>query len=148
LNGPTPAARKPKVATRERAIRHDRIFARMLVGQSYQAIAAAEAITPRRLRKLVQDALQKDNVNPRNDFVVVEIARLEGALRLIEQKWPKASSMWSTSGQSARTARPLPRPSRAAAIARPSRSLESGHAGGNRPLRRRSAASRNINVDA
>ena len=86
MNEPTPAVRKPKLSAYELAIRRDRIFARLLEGQPYQAIAAAEAITPRRVRKIVQEALQKDNVHPKRDFILVQIARLEGALRLIEQK--------------------------------------------------------------
>jgi DNA-binding CsgD family transcriptional regulator len=86
LEAQNPAAAKPRLSTRELAIRRDRIFARMLEGQSYLAIAAAEAITPRRVRKIVQEALKKDNVHPKQDFVLVQIARLEGALRLIEQK--------------------------------------------------------------
>jgi hypothetical protein len=86
LNAPIPSIAKRKLTIHELAIRRDRIFARMLEGRSYLEIAAAEAITPRRVRQIIQDALQKDNVNPQNDFVLVQIARLEVALRVIEQK--------------------------------------------------------------
>ncbi|MGA2795669.1 MAG: hypothetical protein ABSE69_19560 [Roseiarcus sp.] len=86
MDTPPPPAPRPRLTVRERAIRRDRIFARMLEGQSYAAIAAAEAITPRRVRKIVQEALAHENVDPRSDFVLVQIARLEEALRLVEQK--------------------------------------------------------------
>jgi DNA-binding CsgD family transcriptional regulator len=86
LNAPTLAARKPRFTVHDLAIRRDRIFARVLEGQSCQAIAVAEAITPRWVRKIVHDALQKDNMNAKSDFVLVQIARLEGILRAIEQK--------------------------------------------------------------
>jgi hypothetical protein len=87
LNAPIPATIKnPPLTARDRIVRRDRIFARMLEGQAYNAIAAAEGITPRRVRKIVQEALQKNSVHPQRDFVLVQIARMEGALRLVEQK--------------------------------------------------------------
>ncbi|WP_158817916.1 hypothetical protein [Methylocapsa sp. S129] len=86
MNAATLTAQKPKLTAHDHAIRRDRIFARMLEGQSYQEIAAAEAITPRRVRQIIQAALQKDNVDPQTDFILVQIARLEAALRVIEQK--------------------------------------------------------------
>ncbi len=68
-NASNPSAPKPRLnAHRTSPPAADRIFARMLEGQSYQAIAGAEAITPRRVRKIVQDALAKENVNPKSDF--------------------------------------------------------------------------------
>jgi DNA-binding CsgD family transcriptional regulator len=85
-NASNPSAPKPRLNAQELSARRDRIFARMLEGQSYQAIAGAEEITQRRVRKIVQDALAKENVNPKSDFILVQIARLEGALRLVEQK--------------------------------------------------------------
>ncbi|WP_158818310.1 hypothetical protein [Methylocapsa sp. S129] len=87
MDTPAPAIPKePRLTAHDRVIRRDRIFARMLEGQPYHAIAAAEGITQRHVRKIVQEALKKDNVDPKQDFVLVQIARLEGALRLIEQK--------------------------------------------------------------
>jgi hypothetical protein len=79
------SATTPRRTARELDIRRDRIFARLLEGQTYGQIAD-EAITTRRVRKIVQDALAKDCVDPKTDFVFVQIARLEGALRLVEQK--------------------------------------------------------------
>ena len=86
MNAPTLIAPKAKLTAHDLAARRDRIFARMLEGQSYAGIAAAEAITPRRVRQIIQEALKKGDVHPRHDFVLVQIARLEAALRVIEQK--------------------------------------------------------------
>jgi hypothetical protein len=87
LNAPaTTSAKKTPLTARDRLVRCDRIFARMLEGQAYNSIAAAEGITPRRVRKIVQEALLKNSVRPQRDFVLVQIARMEGALRLVEQK--------------------------------------------------------------
>jgi hypothetical protein len=77
---------RPRRTARELDIRRDRIFARLLEGQTYGQIAVSEAVTPRRIRQIVQDALAEDGVDPKTDFVFVQIARLEGALRLVEQK--------------------------------------------------------------
>jgi hypothetical protein len=86
MDAPSPAAAKSRLTLEQLAMRRDRIFARLLEGQSYPAIAAAEGITLRRVRKIVQDALERESVNPKSDFILVQIARLEGALRLIEEK--------------------------------------------------------------
>jgi hypothetical protein len=57
MNTPVRPARKARLSVDEGLIRRDRIFARRLDGQSHAAIAAAEAITPRRLRRIAQEGL-------------------------------------------------------------------------------------------
>jgi hypothetical protein len=82
---PTPPARSA-AASHKRAMRANRIFARMLEGQPYQAIAKAERVTDRRVRQIVQEWLHRWDIDPSEEYVLVQIARLEGALRMIERE--------------------------------------------------------------
>ena len=86
MDAPADPAPKRRLSAHELLIRRDRIFARLLEGQSHAAIAEAEGITTRRVREIVDDGLSYEGVDPREDFVHVQVARLEEALRLIEQK--------------------------------------------------------------
>ena len=67
-------------------MRRDRIFARLLDGQSAAAVAAEEGLTPRRVRQMVREALDRWDANPAQDYADLQIARLEAALRTLEQK--------------------------------------------------------------
>jgi hypothetical protein len=80
---PTASSRLPAA---ERALRRDRIFAQLLDGQSIAAIAVEEKVTPRRIRQIIEQALAQWDADPVQDYVGMQIARLEPALRLIEQK--------------------------------------------------------------
>jgi hypothetical protein len=86
LNEPIQPARRRRLSAHELTMRRDRVFARMLEGQRYPEIAVAEAITLRQVREIIQEALAQEDVDPQSDFALVQIARLEGALRLIEKK--------------------------------------------------------------
>lgn len=81
-----PTDPSPRLTARDRAMRRDRIFARLLEGQSAAAIAAEEGVTARRVRQIVRDSLERWDADPAQDYAGVQIARLESALRLIEQK--------------------------------------------------------------
>jgi hypothetical protein len=80
------AAAASRLPAAERALRRDRIFAKLLDGQSIAVIAAEESVTPRRVRQIIEQALQQWDADPVQDYVGMQIARLEPALRLIEQK--------------------------------------------------------------
>ncbi len=80
------SASQPRLTAHDRAMRRDRIFARLLDGQSAAAIAAEEGITPRRIRQMVREALDRWDANPTQDYADLQIARLEAALRALEQK--------------------------------------------------------------
>jgi hypothetical protein len=67
-------------------MRANRIFARMLEGQSYAAIAEAEGLSVRRVREIVQQALDRWDIEPSQEYTLAPIARLDSALRLIERK--------------------------------------------------------------
>jgi hypothetical protein len=86
--GPNPrgAPAAARLNARERALRRDRIFARLLDGQAISVIAAKENLTTRRVRQIVAQELEWRDADPADDYAALQIARLEAALRLIEQK--------------------------------------------------------------
>ena len=80
---PAPAAAKPIQFLTEEHKRAQRIFARLMGGESMRAIAASENLSLRRVQQIVRDQLDRRNANPADDFALLQIARLERALDLI-----------------------------------------------------------------
>ena len=79
-----PVAAKPPV--RNAAARHQRtrqVFARLMEGQSTRDIAAAEALSVRRVQQIVRAELKRREANPAEDYVIMQVARLERALDLL-----------------------------------------------------------------
>jgi hypothetical protein len=79
---PAPAA-KPVQFSSEEHKRAQRIFARLMGGESMRAIATSENLSLRRVQQLVREQLDRRNANPADDFALLQIARLERALDLI-----------------------------------------------------------------
>ena len=79
-----PAAVKPPVrnpvASRAR-IRH--VFARLMEGQSTRDVAAAEGVSVRRVQQIVQVELARRGANPAEDYLLMQVARLERAVELL-----------------------------------------------------------------
>jgi hypothetical protein len=93
VTDPTPTRpAKPRHTAYDRAMRANRIFARMLEGQAYPEIGGTEGLSVRRARMIVQEALDRWDIEPRKDYALVQIARLDSALRLVEERSPMASS--------------------------------------------------------
>src|ERR1700722_4852508 len=67
----------------EEHLRAQRIFARLMGGESMRAIAASENLSLRRVQQIVREQLDRRNANPADDFALLQIARLERALDLI-----------------------------------------------------------------
>jgi hypothetical protein len=67
----------------EEGERAQRIFARLIAGESMRAIAAAETLSVRRVQQIVREQLDRRDANPADDFALLQIARLERALDLI-----------------------------------------------------------------
>jgi RibD C-terminal domain len=63
--------------------RAQRIFARLIGGQSIRAIAAAERLSVRRVQQIVRQELERRDANPADDYALLQIARLERALDLL-----------------------------------------------------------------
>ena len=81
-----PHARRPPKPVRSLAEgrkRAQRIFARLMAGKSIRAMAASETLSVRRVQQIVRDELDRRDVNPADDFALLQIARLERALDLI-----------------------------------------------------------------
>ena len=78
-----PASTKPVRSSTEERKRAQRIFARLMGGESMRAIAAAETLSLRRVQQIVRDELDRRDANPADDFALLQIARLERALDLI-----------------------------------------------------------------
>jgi len=79
LDEPPPAAR---VSAIEREVRRHRIMERALRGWSYELIAGAENLTPRRIRQIVRETLALREVDPAREHIRLQIARLDASLRL------------------------------------------------------------------
>ena len=65
-----------------KALRRQRIFARLRMGFAYSDIAREEGVTPRRIRQIVSEALQRQQADSDTDHAILQRARLEKALRL------------------------------------------------------------------
>ncbi len=80
---PASAAAKRVRSSAEARQRAQRIFARLMGGDSIRAIAASETLSVRRVQQIVREHLDRRNANPADDFALLQIARLERALDLI-----------------------------------------------------------------
>ncbi len=81
---PAPArVSKPTRSVTEEHKRAQRIFARLMGGESMRAIAASENLSLRRVQQIVREQLDRRDSNPADDFALLQIARLERALDLI-----------------------------------------------------------------
>jgi hypothetical protein len=72
--------RRPNEHMRE--LRRARIFARLREGWPYAEIAREEGLTDRRIRQIVSETLKKRVVDEPTDHAMLQLARLEPALRL------------------------------------------------------------------
>ncbi len=77
------ASATPVSSPIEARLRAQRIFARLMAGQSIRAIAETEALSVRRIQQIVREQLDRRNANPADDFALLQIARLERALDLV-----------------------------------------------------------------
>jgi hypothetical protein len=77
---------RPRVTAADRARRRLRIFARMQEGWSYEAIAEEEKLSRERIRQIVKQSLDRREVDPSADYLRLQIARLDPALRLAAAK--------------------------------------------------------------
>jgi predicted transcriptional regulator len=75
---PLPA--RPRLNPITKALRRERIFAMLQLGASYAHIAREEGLSPRRVRKIVADALKRQQVDDLPDHALLQLVRLEGAL--------------------------------------------------------------------
>lgn len=82
MDNATAPAKRPRLNPHGKAVRRKRIFERLRGGWSYEAIAREEKVTTRRIRQIVAEALRRREVDGGSDHALLQLARLESALRL------------------------------------------------------------------
>jgi predicted transcriptional regulator len=79
---PAPKPSRPKLNPYTKALRRERIFARVQVGASIAEIAGEEGMSEQRVRKIISDTLKRQEVDDLPDHALLQIFRLEGALAI------------------------------------------------------------------
>ena len=70
------------LSAKERMLRRERIFARLREGWAYGGIAHAERLSSKRISQIVSKTLQRRAVDSASDHAMLQLSRLEPALRL------------------------------------------------------------------
>ncbi len=70
---------RPRLNPYAKALRRERIFARLRLGWAYRDIAREERVSERRVRKIVSDALERQRVDTAQDHALLQLMRLETA---------------------------------------------------------------------
>ena len=77
---PRPA--RPQLNPYTKALRRERIFSQLRLGASCEDIAREEGLSGQRVRKIVADALKRQEVDDGPDHAILQLFRLEQAQRL------------------------------------------------------------------
>ncbi len=70
---------RPRLNPYAKALRRERIFARLRLGWAYRDIAREERVSEQRIRQIVSDALQRQGVDTAQDHALLQLMRLETA---------------------------------------------------------------------
>jgi predicted transcriptional regulator len=73
---------RPRLNPYTKALRRERIFSRLRLGASSADIAREEGLSEQRVRKIVADALKRQEVEDPPDHALIHLVRLEGAQAL------------------------------------------------------------------
>ena len=73
---------RPKLNPYTKALRRERIFSRLRLGASSADIAREEGLSEQRVRKIVADALKRQEVDDLPDHALLQLVRLESAQAL------------------------------------------------------------------
>jgi predicted transcriptional regulator len=79
---PAPKPSRPKLNPYTKALRRERVFARVQVGASIAEIAREEGLSEQRVRKIISDTLKRQEVDDLPDHALLQVFRLEGALAI------------------------------------------------------------------
>jgi hypothetical protein len=82
MDNATAPRKRVRLNPHSKAMRLERILDRLRGGLSYDAIASEEGVTPRRIRQIVTEALRRQEVDGDTDQALLQLVRLENALRL------------------------------------------------------------------
>ena len=78
-NDTAPRAARPRLNPYTKALRRERIFSWLQLGASYADLAREEGLSEQRVRKIVADALKRQEVDDLPDHALLQLVRLEGA---------------------------------------------------------------------
>jgi hypothetical protein len=81
-NETAPKPARPRLNPYTRALRRERIFSQLQLGASCADIAREERLSEQRVRKIVADALKRQEVDDPSDHALLQLVRLEGAQAL------------------------------------------------------------------
>jgi hypothetical protein len=70
---------RPRLNPYTKALRRERIFSRLRLGASSADVAREEGLSEQRVRKIVADALKRQEVEDPPDHALIQLVRLEGA---------------------------------------------------------------------
>jgi hypothetical protein len=84
-NKTAPQPARPRLNPYTKALRRERIFSRLQLCASYADVAAEEGLSEQRVRKIVADALKREEVDDLPDHALLQLFRLEGAQALAAQ---------------------------------------------------------------
>jgi hypothetical protein len=73
---------RPRLNPYTKALRRERIFSRLRLGASSADIAREEGLSEQRVRKIVADALKRQELDDPSDHALLQLVRLESAQAL------------------------------------------------------------------
>jgi hypothetical protein len=74
-----PQSARPRLNPYTKALRRERIFSRLRLGASSVDVAREEGLSEQRVRKIVADALKRQEIDDPRDHALLQLVRLEGA---------------------------------------------------------------------
>ena len=80
-----PKQARPRLNPYTKALRRERIFARIKLGWTYERIARDEGVSDRRIRQIVTDALRREELDGPTDHALIQRMRLDRAHELAAQ---------------------------------------------------------------
>jgi transposase-like protein len=87
-----PQTARPRLNLYTKALRRERIFSQLQLGASYADVAREEGLSEQRIRKIVADALKRQEVDDLPDHALLQLVRLEGAQPSPPRRSPRATS--------------------------------------------------------
>jgi hypothetical protein len=75
MDNATAVPKRTRLNPHGKALRRQRIFARLRMGFAYCDIAREEGVTPRRIRQIVSEALQRQKADSDSDRAILQRAR-------------------------------------------------------------------------
>jgi hypothetical protein len=91
-----PKQARPRLNPYTKALRRERIFARIKLGWTYERIARDEGVSDRRIRQIVTDALRREELDGPTDHALIQRMRSTGRTNSPPRRLTPATSGRST----------------------------------------------------